>query len=142
MHGSGSAVGGNPRPRTWSTLRQMLKSCASVDHFDGRAGKRVTLTGQGEIQFPVRGAGGRALMSAIDESGNCLVEYRSVQAKRGAFWYHSTSDVAIDPNTLTTPQLIVGRSVCDVLAELLSKRWGRVIALASATGFRAVFSLE
>ena len=86
-----------------ATNAQVLR--ISGGHFNGRAGTRVTLTGQGEIQFPVRGTGGRALMSAIDESGNCLVEYRSVQAKRGAFWYHSTSDVAIDPNTLTTPQI-------------------------------------
>ncbi len=76
----------------------------SGSHFRGRARTRVALAGQPELQFPVRGVGGRALMSAIDESGNCLVEYRSVQFKQGAFYY-STSDATIDPNALRTPQI-------------------------------------
>jgi hypothetical protein len=70
-------------------------------HFGGHAGTSVSLAGQREIRFPVRGGQKKcALMSAIDDLGNSLVEYRTVRVTNS--W---AIDAVINPNALTFPQI-------------------------------------
>ena len=107
------------------------QSCASVALTSMAELAPSDSAGQRELQFPVRGIGGRALMSAIDESGIASSSIDRFRLKRGAFRYHSTSDAAIDPNTLTTPQIefVVAVSAMFLLSCIF-KGWWRVIALA------------
>ncbi len=69
-------------------------------HYNGVDGTSVSLADQGEIRFPVRGHNKCALMSAIDDSGNSLVEYRNRDASPLAF-----PDAVINPNALTVPPI-------------------------------------
>jgi hypothetical protein len=68
-------------------------------HFDGRDGTRIVVLGT-ELSFPVKGRRHCAVMSAIDGSGNHLIEYRSI--KRNSKW---TSEIVINPEFLTVPQI-------------------------------------
>lgn len=45
-------------------------------HFEGKADTKVRLRDQSMLSFPVIGRWNRAIMSAIDESGDTLVQYR------------------------------------------------------------------
>ena len=75
-------------------------------HFNYRAGTRLTLVGQRELRFPVKGHSWRALMSAIDESGNSLIEYRRVPSKRRSLFDHyARTEAVIDPTALTIPHI-------------------------------------
>jgi len=69
-------------------------------HYNGVDATSVRLADQREIRFPVRGHNKCALMSAIDDSGNSLVEYRNRDASPLAF-----PDAVINPNALTVPQI-------------------------------------
>jgi hypothetical protein len=68
-------------------------------HFDGRAGTRIVTPGT-VLSFPVKGRRHSAVMSAMDGSGNHLIEYRSIRLN--SKW---TSEIAIDPEFVTTPQI-------------------------------------
>ena len=68
-------------------------------HFDRKAGTRIVTSGT-ELSFPVTGRRECAVMSAIDGSGNSLIEYRSIKWK--SKW---TSEIAINPESLTVPQV-------------------------------------
>jgi hypothetical protein len=68
-------------------------------HFEGRAGTRIVTPGT-EISFPVKGRRQSAVMSAIDGSGNHLIEYRSI--RRNSKW---TTEIVINPEFLTVPQI-------------------------------------
>jgi hypothetical protein len=68
-------------------------------HFDSRAGTRI-VTPRVELSFPVKGWRPCAVMSAIDGSGNHLIEYRSI--KWNSNW---TSEIVINPEFLTLPQI-------------------------------------
>ncbi len=76
-------------------------------HHDRRACARVYLTGRGELTFPVRGrTRTRALMSAIDESGNSLIQYRRTSYKpEPHFDRWGWTEVVIDPAASTIPQI-------------------------------------
>jgi hypothetical protein len=52
--------------------------CMKGIHFDHSAYTRITI-GQHELQFSVRGTRQLALVSAIDQSGNSLIEYGSIR---------------------------------------------------------------
>jgi hypothetical protein len=68
-------------------------------HFDGRAGTRIVTPGS-EIFFPVKGRRRSAVMSAIDGSGNHLIEYRSIK------WDSKlTSEIVVNPEFLTVPEI-------------------------------------
>jgi hypothetical protein len=69
-------------------------------HFNGDDATSVNLAGKGEIRFPVRGHKKCALMSATDESGNSLVEYRTVRGTNNL-----AVEAVISPNALTVPQV-------------------------------------
>jgi len=69
-------------------------------HYNGVDGTTVSLAGQREIRFPVRGHKKCALMSAIDDSGNSLVEYRPVRGTNNL-----AVDAVINPNALTVPHM-------------------------------------
>jgi hypothetical protein len=67
-------------------------------HMDLKAGTTLIMNGQGPLHFSVRGAPSGALMSAIDESGNSLIEYRLVRSKRQSrFDYFGWTEVAVSP---------------------------------------------
>lgn len=68
-------------------------------HFDGKARTRI-VTSTTELSFPVKGRRECAVMSAIDGSGSSLIEYRSI--KWNSKW---TSEIAINPEFLTVPQI-------------------------------------
>lgn len=75
-------------------------------HFDRRAGARVYLTGRGELSFPVRGrTGTRALMSAVDESGNTLIQYRISSWERKGIFPCPVTEVVLCPIASTIPQI-------------------------------------
>lgn len=75
-------------------------------HFNYRAGTRLTLIGQRELQFPVKGHSWRALMSAIDESGNSLIEYRLVPSKgRSLLDQYAWTEAVVSPTALTIPHI-------------------------------------
>jgi hypothetical protein len=69
-------------------------------HINGVDGTSVSL-GNREIRFPVRGHKKCALMSAVDDSGNSLVEYRTVPATNNS----RAVEAVINPNALTVPQI-------------------------------------
>jgi hypothetical protein len=69
-------------------------------HYNGGDGTSVSLAGQREIRFPVRGHKKCALMSAMDDAGNSLVEYRPVRGTNNVY-----VDAVINPNALTVPQI-------------------------------------
>ena len=71
-------------------------------HHNGVDGTSVSLAGQRVIRFPVRGHKECALMSAMDDSGNSLVEYRGV---RGTNHFNLAVEAVINPNALTVPQI-------------------------------------
>jgi hypothetical protein len=80
-------------------------------HYNDCARTLVRLrASQRAILFPVRSSEKCALMSAIDDSGNSLVEYRN----RGALAF---PDAVINPNALTVPQIEL---LVAVSARLLS----------------------
>lgn len=85
-------------------------------HYNDNAGTSVTLAGQRVIRFPVRSSEKCALMSAIDDSGNSLVEYRNRGASPLTF-----PDAVINPNALTVPQIEL---LVAVSARLLSGYFG------------------
>jgi hypothetical protein len=68
-------------------------------HFEGRAGTRIVTPGS-EISFPVKGRRRSAVMSAIDGSGNRLIEYRSITRDSKL-----TSEIVINPEFLTVPAI-------------------------------------
>ena len=80
-------------------------------HFRGSATTRVTLAGQREVHFPVRGdlrmRGPRlfALMSALDESGESLVEYREIRSRHGSRFEDYSIEALIRPTALTIPHI-------------------------------------
>ncbi len=69
-------------------------------HYNGGDGTSVSLAGQREIRFPVRGYKKCALMSAMDDAGNSLVEYRPVRGTNNL-----AVDAVINPNALTVPKI-------------------------------------
>jgi hypothetical protein len=68
-------------------------------HFDGGAGTRIA-TPSADLSFPVKGRRECAVMSAVDRSGNRLIEYRSI--RRDSQW---TTEIAITPDFLSLPQI-------------------------------------
>jgi hypothetical protein len=50
-------------------------------HHNGRATTRVVLADRSHLTFPVRPRQRHSLMSAVDEAGNHLIEYRWGQFK-------------------------------------------------------------
>jgi hypothetical protein len=77
-------------------------------HSNYRAGTRLTLVGQRELRFPVKGYSWRALMSAIDESGNSLIEYRLVPSKRRSLLdRYAWTEAVVSPTALTIPDIEV-----------------------------------
>jgi len=73
-------------------------------HYNGSAGTRVTLVGQGELHFPVRWPR-PALMSALDESEGSLVEYREIKSKHGSRFEYYSIEAVIRPTALTIPHI-------------------------------------
>jgi hypothetical protein len=69
-------------------------------HYNGVDRTSVSLAGQREIRFPVRGHKECALMSAMDDSGNSLVEYRLVGGTNKV-----AVDAVLNPNALTVPNI-------------------------------------
>jgi hypothetical protein len=68
-------------------------------HVPGIAGTRVTLTGQGPLQFHVRGNPESALMSVVSDSGEKLIEFRLVRSKRRSpLDYLGWAEIVVDPN--------------------------------------------
>jgi hypothetical protein len=67
-------------------------------HFEGRAGTRIVTSGS-EFSFPVKGGRHSAVMSAIDGSGNRLIEYRSIRFSRRIV------EVVINPEYATAPHI-------------------------------------
>jgi hypothetical protein len=74
-------------------------------HWHGEGDTRITLTGKRELQFPVRGSDAFGLMSAIDESGKSLVEYRSVFSKHLSRFKYIAVEAVISPTALTIPNI-------------------------------------
>jgi hypothetical protein len=55
-------------------------------HFDGKAGTRARISSQVSLEFPVKGhAPTRAVMYAVDDTGNVLIRYRMKRPKVGAW---------------------------------------------------------
>jgi DivIVA domain-containing protein len=77
----------------------------SGGHWDHKGDTRVTLTGQRELQFPVRGISGVGTMSAIDDSGNRLVEYRRMSSKHQSRFTYSAVEAVVSPAALTIPNI-------------------------------------
>ncbi len=75
----------------------------SGSHWDHKSDTRVTLSGQRELQFPVRGPLGS--MSAVDVSGNSLVEYRRVQSKHQSRFEYWAVEAVISTAALTIPNI-------------------------------------
>ncbi len=71
-------------------------------HLNCRAATRLTLVGQCELRFPVTGRKRHALMSAIDESGNSLVDYRLVPSQFGS---DAWTEAVISPKAMTLPHI-------------------------------------
>jgi len=75
-------------------------------HLNRRAGTRLTLVGQRELRFPVTGRKWRALMSAIDESGNSLIDYRFVPSARPSLLdSYAWTEAVISPTAMTIPHI-------------------------------------
>ena len=64
-----------------------------------KLGQRI-VTPRTELSFPVKGPRQSAVMSAIDASGNHLIEYRSIRLN--SKWI---SEIVINPESLTFPQI-------------------------------------
>jgi len=79
----------------------------SGGHWDHKGDTRITLTGQRELQFPVRGFLDviYGLMSAIDESGISLVEYRRVRSEHMSRFKYWSVEAVINPAALTIPNI-------------------------------------
>jgi DivIVA domain-containing protein len=79
----------------------------SGGHWDHKGDTRITLTGQHEIQFPVRGVLDviYGLMSAIDESGTSLVEYRRVRSEHMSRFKYWAVEAVINPAAPTIPNI-------------------------------------
>jgi hypothetical protein len=78
-----------------STKSSVLRrSGVHVNHF---AGTGISVAGA-EFSFPVRGQARSAVMSAIDKSGNNLIEYRSIIRESML-----TTEIVIGPNASTIP---------------------------------------
>jgi hypothetical protein len=75
----------------------------SGSHWDHKGDTRVTLTGQQELQFPVRGVLGS--MSAIDDSGSSLVEYQRVHSKHQSRFEYWAVEAVISPAALAIPNI-------------------------------------
>ena len=74
-------------------------------HFDHSAYTRITI-GQHELQFPVVGTRQLALMSAIDQSGNSLIEYRlDSTERRSRFDNFGWAEVVVNPAAMTIPHI-------------------------------------
>lgn len=65
----------------------------------------MTLAGEQEICFPVRGLHKTALMSAVDSSGKNLIEYRAVRSQQGARFEYWSMDAVINPTGLKIPRI-------------------------------------
>jgi DivIVA domain-containing protein len=77
----------------------------SGSHWDHKGDTRVTLIGQRELHFPVRGFLGAGTMSAIDDSGNSLVEYRRMRSKHQSRFKYAAVEAVISPAALTIPNI-------------------------------------
>lgn len=103
--------------RSWFSPESRVKDLVNVAtnapvlqmrdaHLGHRAGTRVTIVGQRELSFPVKGQRLRAIMSAIDESGNSLIEYRLVPSKRQShFDRFGWTEVVVSPTAETMPHI-------------------------------------
>jgi hypothetical protein len=75
-------------------------------HFGGHAGTKMIL-GEKEFTFPIRGERPRAVMSAVDGSGNRKVEYR-LWSQEGSGWtglFRPQIDVVVSPQALAVPHV-------------------------------------
>jgi hypothetical protein len=79
----------------------------SGGHWDHKGDTRMSLTGQRELQFPVRDLHDLiyGLMSAIDESGTSLVEYRRVSSKHMSRFKYWAVEAVINPAALMIPSI-------------------------------------
>jgi hypothetical protein len=78
----------------------------SGDHFNGDAGTKMML-GEQEFTFPIRGEKPYALMSAVDGSGDRLVEYR-LKSQEGWGWtglFRPQIAVVVSPQALALPHV-------------------------------------
>ncbi len=77
-------------------------------HFNGHAGTKMVL-GEREFTFPIRGEIPYRLMSAVDGSGNRMVEYRL----KGLFG--PQIDFVVSPQALAVPHVHLLAAVSSLL---------------------------
>jgi hypothetical protein len=80
-------------------------------HFAGKATTRVVLADQTILWFPVRLRHRHSLMSAVDEAGNHLIEYRWGQFKP------TVTEVVIHPSAIAIPHIEVVAAISLSLLE-------------------------
>ncbi len=75
-------------------------------HFGGDAGTKMVL-GERELTFPIRGESPHLVMSAVDGSGNRMVEYRrtSQMARGWTGLFRPQIDVVVSPQALAVPHV-------------------------------------
>ena len=83
-------------------------------HYAGKATTRVLLADHTILRFPVRLGQRHSLMSAVDEAGNHLIEYRFGQVKP------IVTEVVIHPSALAIPHIEVIAAISLHLLETIN----------------------
>jgi DivIVA domain-containing protein len=95
----------NPNEELVNTATNAPLLRKSGSHWDHKGDTRMALIGHQELQFPVRDLGSFGHMSAIDQCGNILVEYRMVRSKHQSRFQYRAVEAVISPETLTIPNI-------------------------------------
>lgn len=82
----------------------------SGSHFNLRAHATISFPGQRWLRFPVRGtARGEAIMTAVDEAGNSVVQYRIIP--RGFLLRRSIVEITVHPGWALTDELLLAIAI-------------------------------